>query len=90
MADAERRDTTRLRRFVEWVPQPPHWLSWYVGMASVVTFWLLAEKNWWGFVLCITNQFGWSWIAISKRQFGLLVSACFFLAVSARGLQNWL
>lgn len=72
------------------VPQPPWWLSWLAGGASIATNILLRKLRLEGWIIMLANQFCWGWLALSAGQDGLLASTAFYLYLGGAGLIAWL
>lgn len=67
----------------------PVWLSWVVAAASLATTVLAGRRYVAAWYICVINQFGWAWIAIGTRQWGLLVSCAAFAGVGLWNLISW-
>lgn len=67
----------------------PVWLSWLVATASLATTVLAGRRFVAAWYICVINQFGWAWIAIGTKQWGLLVSCVAFTIVGMWNLISW-
>lgn len=67
----------------------PVWLSWLVATASLATTVLAGRRFVAAWYICVINQFGWAWIAVGTKQWGLLVSCVAFTIVGMWNLISW-
>lgn len=60
--------------------------SYLLSIISLVTLWLIGNKNKAGFVLGLLNQVLWIWYALMLKQYGLLVGVIAYAAIYIRNL----
>ena len=60
--------------------------SYLLSIISLVTLWLIGNKNKAGFVLGLLNQVLWIWYALMLKQYGLLVGVIAYAAICIRNL----
>lgn len=63
--------------------------SYLLSIISLVTLWLIGNKNKAGFVLGLLNQVLWIWYALMLKQYGLLVGVIAYAAIYIRNLIKW-
>ena len=60
--------------------------SYLLSIISLVTLWLIGNKNKAGFILGLLNQVLWIWYALMLKQYGLLVGVIAYAAIYIRNL----
>ena len=60
--------------------------SYILSIISLVTLWLIGNKNKAGFILGLLNQVLWIWYALMLKQYGLLVGVIAYAAIYIRNL----
>ena len=63
--------------------------SYLLSIISLVTLWLIGNKNKAGFVLGLLNQVLWIWYALMLKQYGLLVGVIAYAVIYIRNLIKW-
>ena len=63
--------------------------SYLLSIISLVTLWLIGNKNKAGFILGLLNQVLWIWYALMLKQYGLLVGVIAYAAIYIRNLIKW-
>jgi hypothetical protein len=63
--------------------------SYLLSIVSLVTLWLIGNKNKAGFVLGLLNQILWTWYALTLKQYGLLVGVIAYTVIYIRNLIKW-
>ena len=64
-------------------------LSYVLSANSLISLWLVGNKNKAGFILGIVNQALWVWYAIMLKQYGLLVGVIAYTIINIRNLVKW-
>ena len=63
--------------------------SYLLSIISLVTLWLIGNKNKAGFILGLLNQVLWVWYALMLKQYGLLVGVIAYAVIYIRNLIKW-
>ena len=63
--------------------------SYLLSIISLVTLWLIGNKNKAGFILGLLNQILWIWYALMLKQYGLLVGVMAYAVIYIRNLIKW-
>lgn len=63
--------------------------SYLLSIVSLVTLWLIGNKNKAGFILGLLNQILWIWYALMLKQYGLLVGVMAYAVIYIRNLIKW-
>ena len=63
--------------------------SYLLSIISLVTLWLIGNKNKAGFILGLLNQILWIWYALMLKQYGLLVGVIAYAVIYIRNLIKW-
>lgn len=63
--------------------------SYLLSIISLVTLWLIGNKNKAGFILGLLNQVLWIWYALMLKQYGLLVGVIAYAVIYIRNLIKW-
>ena len=61
----------------------------YLTLAGLGVFYLLANKNRWGWALSVINQFAWLVLAYRLHSWGFLLGAFAFGAIAIHGWFKW-
>ena len=64
-------------------------LSYVLSANSLVSLWLVGNKNKAGFVLGVINQALWVWYALMLKQYGLLIGVIAYTIINIRNLVKW-
>jgi len=64
-------------------------LSWILSANSLISLWLVGNKNKAGFILGLVNQALWVWYALMLKQYGLLVGVIAYTIINYRNLKKW-
>ena len=64
---------------------------WSYGLAAVAvcSTWLIGEKNTWGWVIGVAQQFLWIVYALLTAQHGFIISSVIFLVINVRSCVKW-
>jgi hypothetical protein len=57
----------------------PQILSYVLSANSLISLWLVGNKNKAGFILGIVNQVLWVWYALMLKQYGLLIGVIVYI-----------
>ena len=60
--------------------------SYVLSIVSLISLWLIGNKNKYGFVVAILNQILWTWYAIMLKQYGLLIGVVAYTIIHVRNL----
>lgn len=63
--------------------------SYVLSIVSLISLWLIGNKNKYGFVVAILNQGLWTWYAIMLKQYGLLLGVVAYTIIHVRNLIKW-
>ena len=63
--------------------------NYLLSIISLVTLWLIGNKNKAGFILGLLNQVLWIWYALMLKQYGLLVGVIAYAVIYIRNLIKW-
>ena len=64
-------------------------LSYVLSANSLVSLWLVGNKNKAGFVLGVINQALWVWYALMLKQYGRLIGVIAYTIINIRNLVKW-
>jgi hypothetical protein len=64
-------------------------MSYVISIFSLISLWLVGNKNKWGWVVGILNQILWTIYAIRLQQWGLLIGVVAYTIVNVRNLIRW-
>lgn len=64
-------------------------LSWILSVLSLLSLWLLGNKNKLGFAVGVINQLLWIYYALLLKQYGLLVGVIAYTIVNIRNWVKW-
>jgi len=63
--------------------------SYVLSIVSLISLWLIGNKNKYGFVVAILNQVLWVWYAVMLKQYGLLIGVVAYTIIHVRNLIKW-
>ena len=64
-------------------------MSYIISVISLLSLWLVGNKNKWGWIIGILNQGLWTVYAIKLQQWGLLIGVVAYTIVDIRNLLKW-
>ena len=63
--------------------------SYVLSIVSLISLWLIGNKNKYGFVVAILNQGLWTWYAIMLKHYGLFLGVVAYTIIHVRNLIKW-
>ena len=63
--------------------------SFILSALSLLSLWLMGNKNKLGIVVGLANQLLWVVYALMLKQYGLLVGVCAYTIIHIRNLEKW-
>lgn len=67
---------------------PTAW-SWILACVGVVGIFIVGKKNFWGWVVLVTNECLWTTYALITEQHGFIFGAVVYTAVYIRNFLRW-
>jgi len=65
------------------------WITWFLSAISIISLWLVGNKNVWGFVIGLVGQGFWLLYTMSTEQYGLIPGVLVYTVVYIRNIYQW-
>lgn len=63
--------------------------QWYIGVVGGLGFFLIANKNPWGFLLTLSTEPFWFYSTWQKRQWGMFALTLLYTVSCCIGIDQW-
>jgi hypothetical protein len=65
-------------------------MDWILSITSMITLWLMGNKNKYAPIVGIVSQILWIYYAVSIKQYGLIIGTVGYLIIHIRNSFKWI